>query len=236
MIMDYIRIKTTSQRVNESASRGTESQSRKVTEPTANCQQPTANDIRELLKDWIKLYPDSFAPDVEFKIYQIEDGDIIIQLHEDMSSLAVSLLVLYLETTRQQVNETTSIDSESQRRRDAKSVSELISQSSIANSQQPISNSQWPTSVRFILEDNYVLDYDFERKPQPVKDSGLQFEEMKFALSDDYEVVRVGDVIKKKIDEVLESEELTPKKMMWYLICGAVGLAIGMLIVYLTGM
>ena len=302
MIMDYIRIKSTSQRVNESASRGTESQSRKVTEPTANCQQPTANDIRELLKDWIKLYPDSFAPDVEFKIYQIEDGDIIIQLHEDMSSLAVSLLVLYLETTRQQVNETTSIDSESQRRRDAKSVSELISQSSIANSQQPIayitiddtevllkqnigkramlfcestrqqvnettsrdtetqrrrdaksvselisqssiansqqpiSNSQWPTSVRFILEDNYVLDYDFERKPQPVKDSGLQFEEMKFALSDDYEVVRVGDVIKKKIDEVLESEELTPKKMMWYLICGAVGLAIGMLIVYLTGM
>ena len=297
MIMDYIRIKTTSQRVNESASRGTESQSRKVTEPTANCQQPTANDIRELLKDWIKLYPDSFAPDVEFKIYQIEDGDIIIQLHEDMSSLAVSLLVLYLETTRQQVNETTSIDSESQRRRDAKSVSELISQSSIANRQQPIAyitiddtevllkqnigkramvfcestrqqvnettsrdtetqsqqpiansqqpiansqqptaNSQWPTSVRFILEDNYVLDYDFERKPQPVKDSGLQFEEMKFALSDDYEVVRVGDVIKKKIDEVLEPEELTPKKMMWYLICGAVGLAIGMLIVYLTGM
>ena len=302
MIMDYIRIKTTSQRVNESASRGTESQSRKVTEPTANCQQPTANDIRELLKDWIKLYPDSFAPDVEFKIYQIEDGDIIIQLHEDMSSLAVSLLVLYLETTRQQVNETTSIDSESQRRRDAKSVSELISQSSIANSQQPIayitiddtevllkqnigkramlfcestrqqvnettskdsesqrrrdaksvselisqssiansqqpiSNSQWPTSVRFILEDNYVLDYDFERKPQPVKDSGLQFEEMKFALSDDYEVVRVGDVIKKKIDEVLETEGLTPKKMMWYLICGAVGLAIGVLIVYLTGM
>ena len=59
---------------------------------------------------------------------------------------------------------------------------------------------------------------------------------MKFALSDDYEVVRVGDVIKKKIDEVLEPEELTPKKMMWYLICGAVGLAIGMLIVYLTGM
>ena len=295
MIMDYIRIKTTSQRVNELASRGTESQSSKVTEPTANCQQPTANDIRELLKDWIKLSPDSFAPDVEFKIYQIEDGDIIIQLHEDMSSLAVSLLVLYLETTRQQVNETTSIDSESQRRRDAKSVSELISQSSIANSQQPIAyitiddtevllkqnigkramvfcestrqqvnettskdsesqrrrdaksvselisqssiaNSQWPTSVKFLLEDNYVLDYDFERKPQPVKDSGLQFEEMKFALSDDYEVVRVGDVIKKKIDEVLEPEELTPKKMMWYLICGAVGLAIGMLIVYLTGL
>ena len=276
MIMDYIRIKSTSQQVNKSTSRGTESQSRKDTEPTVN-------DIKELLKDWIKLYPDSFAPDVEFKVYQLEDGDVIIQLHEDMSSLAVSLLVLYLESTRQQVNETTSrdtetqsqqpiansqqpiayitiddtevllkqnigkramvfcestrqqvnettsIDSESQRRRDAKSVSELISQSSIANSQQP-------TSVKFLLEDNYVLDYDFERKPQPVKDSGFQFEEIELSLPDDYEVVRVGNVIKKKIDEVLETEGLTLKKMMWYLICGAVGLAIGVLIVYLTGM
>ena len=288
MIMDYIRIKSTSQQVNESTSRGTESQSRKVSEPTVN-------DIKELLKDWIKLYPDSFAPDVEFKVYQLEDGDVIIQLHEDMSSLAVSLLVLYLESTRQQVNETTSIDSESQSRRDAKSVSELISQSSIANSQQPIAyiniddtevllkqnigkramvfcestrqqvnettsidsesqrrrdaksvselisqssiaNSQQPTSVKFLLEDNYVLDYDFERKPQPVKDSGFQFEEIELSLTDDCEVVRVGDVIKKKIDEVLETEGLTPKKMMWYLICGAVGLAIGVLIVYLTGM
>ena len=283
MIMDYIRIKSTSQRVNESTSQRVESQSRKDTEPTVN-------DIKELLKDWIKLYPDSFAPDVEFKVYQLEDGDIIIQIHEDMSSLAVSLLVLYLESTRQQVNETTSIDSESQRRRDAKSVSELISQSSIANSQQPIAyitiddtevllkqnigkramvfcestrqqvnettsrdtetqsqqptansqqpiaNSQQPTSVKFLLEDNYVLDYDFERKPQPVKNSGFQFEEIELSLPDDCEVVRVGDVIKKKIDEVLETEGLTPKKMMWYLICGAVGLAIGVLIVYLTGM
>ncbi len=230
MIMDYIRIKTTSRDSETQSLRDATSSSVSSSMSESMSESvSTANDIKELLKDWIKLYPDSFAPDVEFKIYQIEDGDIIIQLHEDMSSLAVSLLVLYLETTRQQVNETTSVDSESQRRRDAKSVSELISQSSIANS-------QWPTSVRFILEDNYVLDYDFERKPQPVKDSGLQFEEMEFVLPDDYEVVRVGDVIKKKVDEVLESEELTPKKMMWYLICGAVGLAIGMLIVYLTGM
>ena len=91
---------------------------------TDNGQQTlSTNDVKELLKDWIKLYPDSFSPDMEFKIYQLEDGDIIIRLHEDMSSLAVALLVLYLESTRQQVNETISRDSESQ-------------------SQQPTANSQ----------------------------------------------------------------------------------------------
>ena len=93
--MDYIRI---SHRVTESPSpQGL------VAEPvevlTAHSSQFTAKDVKELLKDWIKLYPNSFAPDVEFKIYQLADGNIIIQLHEDLSSMAVSLLVLYFETT-----------------------------------------------------------------------------------------------------------------------------------------
>ena len=83
--MDYIRIKTTSGDVTEF----------------------TVNEVKELLKDWIKLYPNSFASDVEFKIYQLADGDIIIELHEDLSSMAVALLVLYLETVRQQDNKTT---------------------------------------------------------------------------------------------------------------------------------
>ena len=221
---------------------------------TDNGQQTlSTNDVKELLKDWIKLYPNSFASDVDFKIYQLADGNIIIQLHEDMSSLAVALLVLYLESTRQQVNETISRDSESQ------------SQQPTANSQQPTANSQQPiayisiddtevvlkqnigkramltthgsqsTTIRILLDDNYVLDYDFERKPQPVKDSELQFEETEFTLPEEYESVVVGDVVKKEIDKVLEDEGLTLKKLMWYLICGAVGLAIGFLIVYLTG-
>ena len=214
---------------------------------TDNGQQTlSTNDVKELLKDWIKLYPNSFASDVDFKIYQLADGDIIIRLHEDMSSLAVALLVLYLESTRQQVNETISRDSESQ------------SQQPTANSQQPIAyisiddtevvlkqnigkramlttHGSQSTTIRILLDDNYVLDYDFERKPQPVKDSELQFEETEFTLPEEYESVVVGDVVKKEIDKVLEDEGLTPKKLMWYLICGAVGLAIGFLIVYLTG-
>jgi predicted choloylglycine hydrolase len=95
-------------------------------------------------------------------------------------------------------------------------------------------NNQNPTSVRFILEDNYVLDYNFEKRPQPVKDCDMTFEESEFSLPEEYESVRVGDVVKKKIDEVLE-EGLTPKKMLMYLLCGAIGLSIGFLIVYFMG-
>ena len=276
--MDYIRIKTTSRDSETQSLRDATSVSSSMSmsmsmsmSESESASESTANDIKELLKDWIKLYPDSFSPDMEFKIYQLEDGDIIIRLHEDMSSLAVALLVLYLEstgkaavsesesvsqssiansqqpiafitiddtevllkqnvgkramlfceTTSQQVNELTSIDSESQSLRDAKSLSLSKSES-------------LSTTVRFLLDDNYVLDYDFERRPQPVKNSGLQFEEQELTLPKDYDVVRVGNVVKKKIDKVLEDEGLTPKKMLIYLLCGAIGLAIGFLIVHFS--
>lgn len=273
--MDYIRIKTTSRDSETQSLRDAKSSSVSMSMSMSESESvSTANDIKELLKDWIKLYPDSFSPDMEFKIYQLEDGDIIIRLHEDMSSLAVALLVLYLESTRQQVNESTSRDSESQSQQPTAN-----SQWPIANSQQPIafitiddtevllkqnvgkramlfcettsidSESQslrdakslslsksesLPTTVRFLLDDNYVLDYDFERRPQPVKNSGLQFEEQELTLPKDYDVVKVGDVVKKKIDKVLEDEGLTPKKMLIYLLCGAIGLAIGFLIVHFS--
>lgn len=272
--MDYIRIKTASRDSETQSLRDAKSSSvsMSMSESVSSSMTEsvsTANDIKELLIDWIKLYPDSFSPDMEFKIYQLEDGDIIIRLHEDMSSLAVALLVLYLEstgkaaesesvsqssiansqqptafitiddtevllkqnvgkramlfceTTSQQVNELTSIDSESQSLRDAKSLSLSKSES-------------LPTTVRFLLDDNYVLDYDFERRPQPVKNSGLQFEEQELTLPKDYDAVRVGDVVKKKIDKVLEDEGLTSKKMLIYLLCGAIGLAIGFLIVHFS--
>ena len=279
--MDYIRIKSQSHSVAESQSRDvtpvasenvveTPSRQGLVTEPTANGQQPTAKEVKDLLKDWIKLYPNSFAPDVEFKIYQLADGDIIIQLHEDLSSMAVSLLVLYFETISHRVAESPSqqvlvtelvevptansqqptayitIDdtevllkqNEGKRamvfcsRKDAESPShrELVAESKV-NGQKSKVNGQQPTAVRFILEDNYVLDYNFEKRAQPVKDCDMVFEEPEFSLPEEYESVRVGDVVKKKIDEILD-EGLTPKKMLMYLLCGAIGLGIGFLIVY----
>lgn len=271
--MDYIRI---SHRVTESPShQGLVAEPVEV--PTANGQQPTAQEVKELLKDWIKLYPNSFAPDVDFKIYQLADGDIIIQLHEDLSSMAVSLLVLYFENISRQDTKTP---------RHQGLVDEHVevpmanSQWSMVNGQRPTAyitiddtevllkqnegkramifcshqdtetprlqgsvtepvevptaNSQQPTAVRFLLEDNYVLDYNFEKRPQPVKDCDLVFEEAEFSLPEEYESVRVGEVVKKKIDEVLE-EGLTPTKLLIYFLCGAVGLSIGFLIVYFMG-
>ena len=268
--MDYIRI---SHRVAETPSR-----QGLVTEPTANGQQPTAKEVKDLLKDWIKLYPNSFAPDVEFKIYQLADGDIIIQLHDDLSSMAVSLLVLYFETISRRVTESPShrglvteptangqqpiayitIDdtevllkqnegkramvfcshrvTESPSHQDAVEVPTVNSQQTLGKSIDvtPVASENKISdvaSVRFILEDNYVLDYNFEKRPQPVKDCDMVFEEAEFTLPEEYESVRVGDVVKKKIDEILD-EGLTPKKLLMYFLCGAIGLGIGFLIVY----
>ena len=189
--MDYIRIKNTRLQDNKTTS--------------GDVTEFTVNEIKDLLKDWIKLYPNSFASDVEFKIYQLADGDIIIELHDDLSSMAVSLLVLYFNSIRQQDNKTT---------------------------RQQVEPVETPTSVRFLLEDNYALDYNFEKRPQPVKDCDMKFEEAEISLPEEYESVMVGDVVKNKVDEILEGDALTPTKMLIYLLCGAIGLSIGFLIVY----
>ncbi len=204
---------------------------------TDNGQQILSiNDVKELLKDWIKLYPNSFAPDVEFRIYQHED-DIIIQLHEDMSSLAVSLLVLYFENAQQttvngqQSSATAYItidDTEVLLKQNEGKRTMIVGCQQTTDNGQPSSS----TSVRFILEDNYCLDYNFEKRAKPVKDSDIIFKEEEICLPENYETVKVGDVIKNKVDKVLEEEGLTPRKLLIYFLCGAIGLSIGFLIVY----
>ena len=97
---------------------------------------------------------------------------------------------------------------------------------------QQVEPVETPTSVRFLLEDNYALDYNFEKRPQPVKDCDMKFEEAEISLPEEYESVMVGDVVKNKVDEILEGDALTPTKMLIYLLCGAIGLSIGFLIVY----
>ena len=229
--MDYIRI---------SSQRSAVSSQGLVAEPvealTAHSSQLTAKEVKELLKDWIKLYPNSFAPDVEFKIYQLADGDIIIQLHEDLSSMAVSLLVLYFETTVNRQQSTDFVHNSATQQLSNIEAYITIDDTEVLLKQNEgkramVFCGQQPTAVRFLLEDNYVLDYNFEKRPQPVKDCDLVFEEAEFSLPEEYESVRVGEVVKKKIDEVLE-EGLTPTKLLIYFLCGAIGLSIGFLIVY----
>ena len=231
--MDYIRIKSTSQRDN-----GQQTEKLGIRN-----EELGIDDVKELLRDWIKLYPNSFASDVDFKIYQLENGDIIVRLHEDLSSMAVALLALYLETTGQQsVAYITIDDTEVVLKQNIGKRAKVFCELGIRNEglgidrgkvQSQCQNSD--SKIKFVFEDNYCLDYDFERKPQPVKDGGHQFEEPEFTLPEEYESVVVGETVKKKIDEVLEDEGLTPKKLMWYFICGVIGLAIGFLIVYFTG-
>ncbi len=203
---------------------------------TDNGQQTmSTNDVKELLKDWIKLYPNSFAPDVDFKIYQLENGDVIVRLHEDLSSMAVSLLLLYFGSTdnRQQTTEAyiTIDDTEILLKQNVGKRAMIVgSQQTTDNGQQSFS-----TSVRFILEDNYCLDYDFERRAKPAKNTDITYNEEVINLPESYESVKVGDVIKNTVDKVLEEEGLTPKKMLIYLLCGIVGLSIGFIIVYFMG-
>ena len=119
---------------------------------TDNGQQILSiNDVKELLKDWIKLYPNSFAPDVEFRIYQHEE-DIIIRLHEDMSSLAVALLVLYFENSQQTIAYITIDDTEVLLKQNEGKRAMILCQRTTDNGQQSSS-----TSVRFVLEDSYCL-------------------------------------------------------------------------------
>ena len=260
--MDYIRISGQQSAVSGQCMVA-EVNGQQTTDNRQQTLSTTVEEIKNLLKDWLKLYPNSFAPDVEFKIYQLADGDIIIQLHEDLSSMAVSLLVLYFETTvnRQQstdfvqnsatqqlsnieayitIDDTEILLKQNEGKRamvfcGQRDTETPRHQGSVTEPVEvPTANSQQPTAVRFLLEDNYVLDYNFEKRPQPVKNCDMAFEEPEFSLPEEYESVRVGDVVKKKIDEVLE-EGLTPTKLLIYFLCGAIGLSIGFLIVYFMG-
>ena len=233
--MDYIRI-SSQQSVVSSQGLVAEVNGQQTTDNRQQTLSTSVEEIKNLLKDWIKLYPNSFAPDVEFKIYQLADGDIIIQLHEDLSSMAVSLLVLYFETTVNRQQSTDFVQNSATQQLSNIEAYITIDDTEVLLKQNEgkramVFCGQQPTAVRFLLEDNYVLNYNFEKRAQPVKDCDLVFEEAEFSLPEEYESVRVGDVVKKKIDEVLE-EGLTPTKLLIYFLCGAIGLSIGFLIVY----
>ena len=257
--MDYIRISGQQSAVSGQCMVA-EVNGQQTTDNRQQTLSTSVEEIKNLLKDWLKLYPNSFAPDVEFKIYQLADGDVIVELHEDLSSMAVSLLVIYFETTvnRQQstdfvhnsatqqlsnieayitIDDTEVLLKQNEGKRAMVFCSHRDTetprhQGSVTEPVEvPTANSQQPTSVRFLLEDNYVLDYNFEKRPQPVKNCDMVFEEPELSLPEEYESVIVGEVVKKKIDEVLE-EGLTPTKLLTYFLCGAIGLGIGFLIVY----
>ena len=187
-----------------------------------------------LVKEWIKLYPHSFNPEVNFWFYELSDNQVIIGLHDDLSTLAVSLLVIYLTSAVKDSQDVEPVvafltvdDNEILLKQNYGRRAKIVAKGTEDDN----------TGVIILLENNYCADYYFHGKAHKIKDSELVFLEL--ALPESIEnaekdEIFVGDVIpKKKIEQSLEPDAEPWKKLMWYAICTVVGLGLGFLLVYL---
>lgn len=191
------------------------------------------DEVIGLVKEWIKLYPHSFNPEVNFWFYQLADNQVVIGLHDDLSTLAVSLLVIYLTSAVKDSQDAESVvafvtvdDNEILLKQNYGRRAKIVAKSTDDDS----------TGVIILLENNYCVDYYFHGKAHKIKDSQLVFEEPALPESienTEKEEIFVGDVIPKKIIEKSLEPDASPwKKLMWYAICTVVGLGIGFLLVY----
>ena len=192
------------------------------------------DEVIGLVKEWIKLYPHSFNPEVNFWFYQLADNQVIIGLHDDLSTLAVSLLVIYLTSAVKDAQDAEPVvafvtvdDNEILLKQNYGRRAKIVAKSTDDDS----------TGVIILLENNYCVDYYFHGKAHKIKDSQLVFEEPALPESienTEKEEIFVGDVIPKKIIEKSLEPDASPwKKLMWYAICTVVGLGIGFMLVYL---
>ena len=191
------------------------------------------DEVIGLVKEWIKLYPHSFNPDVTFGICELADNQVIIGLHDDLSTLAVSLLVIYLTSA---LKETTSADAVAAYL--TVDDNEILLKQNYGRRAKIFAKSteEDKTSVYILLENDYCVEYSFKGHAKPVKDSGMAFEEPQIGQLDEAGKCEfaVGDVLPKhKIDKSLEPDASPLQKLMWYLVFGAVGLGIGFLLVYI---
>ncbi len=192
------------------------------------------DEVIGLVKEWIKLYPHSFNPEVNLWFYELPDNQVIIGLHDDLSTLAVSLLVIYLTSALKDTTETENVvayltvdDNEILLKQNYGRRAKIMAKSTDDDN----------TGVIILLENNYCVDYYFHGKAHKIKDSELVFEEPALPESienTEKDEIFVGDIIpKKKIEQSLEPDASPWKKLMWYAICTVVGLGIGFLLVYL---
>ena len=190
------------------------------------------DEVIGLVKEWIKLYPHSFNPEVNFWFYELADNQVVIGLHDDLSTLAVSLLVIYLTSAVKDVQDESVVayltvdDNEILLKQNYGRRAKIVAKGTEDDN----------TGVIILLENNYCVDYYFRGKAKPLKNHSYVFLEP--ALSEsienaEKEEVFVGDIIPKKIiEELLEPDASPWKKLMWYAICATVGLGIGFLLVY----
>lgn len=192
------------------------------------------DEVIGLVREWVKLYPHSFNPEVNFWFFQLADNQVVIGLHDDLSTLAVSLLVIYLTSALKDTQDVEPVvayltvdDNEILLKQNYGRRAKIIAKSTDDDS----------TGVIILLENNYCVDYYFRGKAHKIKDSELVFLEPALPESienADKDEIFVGDIIpKKKIEQSLEPDASPFKKLMWYAICAAVGMGIGFLLVYL---
>ena len=192
------------------------------------------DEVIGLVKEWIKLYPHSFNPEVNFWFYQLDDNQVVIGLHDDLSTLAVSLLVIYLTSAVKDAKDAEPVvayltvdDNEILLKQNYGRRAKIVAKATDDDN----------TGVIILLENNYCVDYYFHGKAHKIKDQEFVFLEPALPESIDNvekDEVFVGDVIpKKKIEQLLEPDASPWSKLMWYALCTAVGLGIGFLFVYL---
>ena len=192
------------------------------------------DEVIGLVKEWIKLYPHSFNPEVNFWFYEFMDNQVIIGLHDDLSTLAVSLLVIYLTSAVKDSQDTEPVvayltvdDNEILLKQNYGRRAKIVAKGTDDDN----------TGVIILLENNYCVDYYFRGKAHKIKDSELVFLEPALPESienAEKEEIFVGDIIpKKKIEQSLEPDAEPWKKLMWYAISTVVGLGVGFLLVYL---
>lgn len=192
------------------------------------------DEVIGLVKEWIKLYPHSFNPEVNFWFYQLADNQVIIGLHDDLSTLAVSLLVIYLTSAVKDAQDVEPVaayltvdDNEILLKQNYGRRAKIVAKGTEDDN----------TGVIILLENNYCAEYYFHGKAHKIKDSELVFFEPMLPESIENtgkDEIFVGDIIpKKKIEQSLEPDASPWKKLMWYAICTVVGLGIGFLLVYL---
>ena len=192
------------------------------------------DDVIGLVKEWIKLYPHSFNPEVNFWFYELADNQVIIGLHDDLSTLAVSLLVIYLTSALKEDSDGENVvayltvdDNEILLKQNYGRRAKIMAKGTDDDN----------TGVIILLENNYCADYYFHGKAHKIKDSDLVFLEPALPESienTEKDEIFVGDVLPKKIvEKSLEPDASPLNKLMWYAISAIVGLGIGFLLVYL---
>lgn len=185
------------------------------------------SDVKNCVKEWIKLYPHSFNEMVPFELYELEDKTIAVVLDECISSLAVCLLVMYftysLRDSDVAIDGYLTLDDK-----------EILPKMYLGKRVRLFIDKPKEefSYICLLTEDNVLFKYSFNSKAKEAVVAEMQFEEPDVMLPEDNEVVVVGDVLPKKEVKELEPDGLMTGKLKWYLLCCIVGLAIGFALVY----